>query len=619
MSKTRRAAAWSFAALAGFATLFGLQTQAQTTWSKTYGGPLQDRFYQILSLPDGGYVIPSSFMNASGNWDGRLVHIAPTGDVLFAGTIGGAGDDYLYRMTPAADGGYFIAGTTASFGAGGDDVWLIKLDQNGDLVWQKAYGQAGNEELEAVEAMSDGGAMLVADVTLPGHGYDAWIFRVDASGNMLWSKTLGGTGNDYPRALVPGPNGIVGMLGSTYSAGPLAKGWLVGFKPDGTIDAQNAFGPPGTELFGEAVTAASDGNYFILGEGYEPPGNAAQILILKMDTQGSILWQESIGGADNDEPYGAVADDAGGCYIVGRTASFSGGGNTTDGWAAHLNESGQVLWQNRYGEASYDAIEDAVPTPDGGLLMVGTKAYDGPGQGDGWLLKVKASDGSMDSSCSVTNPTSFAVTATAVAPAATNLPLAAYAAQTTVTAAVGAEVSMTPTVMCSAHLYCTVDGSVEAPATCGVGAPVAFRATPIAPDCSAPPTFAWTFGDGGTSDLPNPSHTYMATGTFPWSVVISTGGQSATKTGSMVVMNFPVVDLIKKTSPPFAITVTGRNFQSGIQVFISGTLWTAVTYKNPGKIKLGGSSLKLAVPKGVPATFRFVNPDGGEATQTWSW
>jgi hypothetical protein len=619
MSTTGRAAAWAFAALTGFASLSGLRAQAQTTWSKTYGGPLGDRFYRIVPLPDGSCVLSGSAVNASGDWDGRAVRVAPTGDVIGALTMGGPANDYLYRMVPSSDGGYFIAGTTASYGAGGDDVWVIKLDEHGDLIWQKAYGQAGNEGLEGLVATPDGGAVLAADVTLAGHGYDAWVFRVDASGNLLWSKTIGGAGNDYPRALLAAPNGIFPLVGSTYSAGPDAKGWLVGFKSDGTIESQNAFGPPGTELFGEDLTASSDGNYFILGEGYDPPGNAAQVFVLKMDNQGTIFWQESIGGTNNDEPYRVVADDAGGCYIVGRTASFTGGGSTTDGWAAHLNASGQVLWQNRYGEANTDVFEDAVPMPDGGLLIAGTKAYEGPNQGDGWLLKVRASDGAMDSSCSFANPTSFAVTSTAATGTPTSMTAVPYAAQTTVTAAVAAEVSMIPTVMCSAHLYCTVDGSVEAPATCGVGAPVAFRATPIAPDCSDLPTFAWTFGDGGTSDLPNPSHTYMATGTFPWSVVISTGGQSATKTGAMVVMNFPVVDLIKKTSPPFAITVTGRNFQSGIQVFINGTLWNAVTYKNPGKIKLGGSSLKLAVPKGVPTNFRFVNPDGGEATQTWNW
>jgi PKD repeat protein len=619
MRTTRRAAAWCFAVLAGFAALTGLQTRAQTTWSKTYGGPLGDRFYRVVPLPDGSYVLSGSVMNASGDWDGRPVRVAPTGDVIGALTMGGPANDSLYRMVPSSDGAYFIAGTTASYGAGGDDVWVIKLDEHGDLIWQKAYGRAGNEELRALVATPDGGAVLAADVTLPGHGYDAWVFRMDASGNLLWSKTLGGTGNDFPRALLPAPDGIFAMVGSTYSAGPVATGWLVGFNSDGTIESQDAFGPPGTELFGEDLAASSDGNYFILGEGYDPPGNAAQAFVLKMDNQGTISWQESIGGTNNDKPYRVVADDAGGCYIVGRTGSFPGGGSTTDGWAAHLSASGQVLWQNRYGEADMDVFEEAVPMPDGGLLIAGTKAYEGLDQGDGWLLKVRASDGAMDSSCNFANSTSFAVTSTSAVPTALNMSPANYTAQTTVTTAVASEVSLTPTTLCSAHLYCTLDGSANAPSKASTGASTLFTATALAPDCPNLPTYAWSFGDGGTSTRQNPSHTYAAAGTFNWSVVMSTGGQSVTRTGSITVVNPPVVSSLKKVSPPFSIVVSGSNLQSGIKVYINGQLWSGVLYKGATKLKLTGSTLKTAVPKGVARTFRFVNPDGGSSVQTWHW
>jgi PKD repeat protein len=469
-------------------------------------------------------------------------------------------------------------------------------------------------------ATPDGGAALAADVTLPGQGYDAWVFRVDASGNVLWSKTLGGTGNDYPRALTIGADGIVAMVGSTGSAGPLQRGWLAGFKSDGTLgDSPEAFGPPGTELYGEDVVPSSDGNYFIIGEGYDPPGNAAQVFVLKLEGQGSSLWQESIGGTNNDEPYRVVADDAGGCFIVGRTASFTGGGSTTDGWAAHLNASGQVLWQNRYGEANTDVFEDAVPMPDGGLLVAGTKAYEGPNQGDGWLLKVRASDGAMDSSCNFANPTSFAVTATAATGTPTSMTAVPYAAQTTVTSAVASEVNLTPTVMCSAHLYCTLDGSANAPSKVSAGASTLFTATALAPDCPNLPTYTWSFGDGGTSTRQSPSHTYAAAGTFNWSVVMSTGGQSVTRTGSITVVNPPVVNSIRKVSPPFSIVISGSNLQNGIKVYLNGQLWSGVLYKSATKLKLTGSDLKTAVPKGTATSFRFVNPDGGQAVQTWSW
>ena len=82
----------------------------------------------------------------------------------------------------------------------------------------------------------------------------------------------------------------------------------------------------------------------------------------------------------------------------------------------------------------------------------------------------------------------------------------------------------------------------------------------------------------------------------------------------------PVIGSLRKVAPPFKIVVAGSNLQSGIKVYIDGTLWASVVWKNPGKVQLtGGSALKLAVPRGTTKTFRFVNPDGGEAVTTWGW
>jgi hypothetical protein len=82
----------------------------------------------------------------------------------------------------------------------------------------------------------------------------------------------------------------------------------------------------------------------------------------------------------------------------------------------------------------------------------------------------------------------------------------------------------------------------------------------------------------------------------------------------------PVISLMKKASPPFKIVVTGSNLQDGVRLFINGVEWTNIQWKSTTKVKiLGGASLKTVVPKGVATTFRFLNPDGGETTVSWSW
>jgi PKD repeat protein len=152
---------------------------------------------------------------------------------------------------------------------------------------------------------------------------------------------------------------------------------------------------------------------------------------------------------------------------------------------------------------------------------------------------------------------------------------------------------------------------------------VTFSAAGTPTNCTGTVAYDWSFGDDSAhASGTNPSHTYTDAGTYTWTVTASLGAAAATKSGTIVVSNAPppVISLIKKTAPPFTIVVTGSNLQNGIDVFINGSAWSNVLWKNIGKVKInGGASLKAAVPKGVTTTFRFVNPDGGEATQTFSW
>jgi len=142
-----------------------------------------------------------------------------------------------------------------------------------------------------------------------------------------------------------------------------------------------------------------------------------------------------------------------------------------------------------------------------------------------------------------------------------------------------------------------------------------------------PYTYAWTFGDG-TSDSSekDPPHTYTQVGAYS-AVLTVTDAASGTAQGAPVGItvtqpssNPPVITLIKKVAPPFTLVITGSNLQSGIRVFINEAEWTTVAWKNSGKIKLGGGkALKAVVPKGTSTQFRFLNPDGGSATQSFSW
>lgn len=596
-------------------------TRAESTWSRVYGGPSMDRFFRIMPTDDGNFLIPGSFVNGAGDWDGRVVKVSPTGEVVDAWAIGGKGHDFIYRATPSADGGYLLGGVTASSGAGGYDVWLMKLDAHGDLVWQKAYGRTGDEHLDAITETPDGGVVVAADLYGYYSGADAWVFKVDVSGDVVWSRLFRGWYDDEPKTLCAGPGGFVWMLGSTGSIIPGGPSWLVEFYPNGSVQSQFVFDGSDTRFSCEHMARDGDGNFLILGQSHDAQGKPTQVVVLKMDVLGAVLWQESIGDIGSSiEGCRVLPDALGGFFVVGGTASLPGSDGSMDGWAARFGSGGQVLWQNRYGESHSDLYVDALQAPGVGLLLVGTEAYDGPGQGDGWLLKAGYFDGAMEGGCTFVTPTSFQVTELSAFPSHAPPGFEPYAVQTTDTTAEAGRESLTAMLVCSSPPVCTIDGTATALSRTGVGYPTPFQATPVALDCLGPPAYTWSFGDGGASTEQNPAHAYASVGTFDWSVSMSAGEHSVTKTGSITVVNPPVVSSLRKVSPPFSIVVSGRNFRRGTQVFVDGTPWLALTHESRSEIKLeGGVALKAVVPKGVAHTFRFVNPDGGQAVQTWSW
>jgi hypothetical protein len=182
----------------------------------------------------------------------------------------------------------------------------------------------------------------------------------------------------------------------------------------------------------------------------------------------------------------------------------------------------------------------------------------------------------------------------------------------------GCTVHTQTSMQCTA--VCTFTCSATAPGIGYAGQAVTFSASATTSFCTGSPAYLWSFGDGTTSTSRSPSHTYAAGGVKNWSLTVTVDGKTCSQNGSISVVTPPTITLIKKVTPPFTIVATGSNFDSTIKVYIDGSQWTNVLWKNAGKVKInGGTSLKAAVPRGTTHTFRLVNPDGGEASMTWGW
>lgn len=190
-------------------------------WSKTYGGAEVDEAHAVCAAPGGGYIIVGdTWSYGAGSADIYMLKIDENGSLAWQKTFGGAADERGNAVAPTRDGGYIIAGRTFSFGAGLLDMYLIKTDGGGNLVWQKTLGGTSSDEACAVAQTADGGYVVAGFTDSYGAGnFDACLVKTDASGNMKWQKTYGGDQDDGANCLTIGPDGGFILAGWTSSFG----------------------------------------------------------------------------------------------------------------------------------------------------------------------------------------------------------------------------------------------------------------------------------------------------------------------------------------------------------------------------------------------------------------
>ena len=189
-------------------------------WSQTYGEAGHDEARVLVATSDGGYAMtgPTNSYGA-GSWDFWLVKTDMNGNMMWSQTYGGAKRDNSYAMIQTSDGGYAIAGSTKSFGAGGSDFWLVKTDAYGNMLLNRTYDRNLPERAESLIETSDGGYAL-AGVTYSSSAWeDFWLVKTDQYGNMEWNQTYGGEYSDWAYSLIETSDGGYALCGYTRSFG----------------------------------------------------------------------------------------------------------------------------------------------------------------------------------------------------------------------------------------------------------------------------------------------------------------------------------------------------------------------------------------------------------------
>ncbi len=309
-------------------------------WTRIYGGIDADKCKSVQQCSDGGYIIAGETNSfGAGNYDVYLIKIDANGDTLWTRTFGGTGIDRAESVKEATDGGYIITGSTSSFGAGGKDVYLIKTDANGETLWTKTFGAIDDEEGHSVQLTTDGGYIIAGFTESFGAGgRDVYLIKTDANGDTLWTSTHGGTNDDR----------------------------------------------------GYSVQQCNDGSFVIAGDTKSFGAGNSDFYLVKTDANGETLWSRDYGGSAIDIGFSLQQTTDEGYIIAGSTQSFNVG--YFDIYLVRTDATGDTLWTRTYGSYNYEHGRSVQLTTDGNYVVAGWTWTYGPGISAFWLLKI-AGDG----------------------------------------------------------------------------------------------------------------------------------------------------------------------------------------------------------------------------------
>jgi hypothetical protein len=367
-----------------------IKTLGQTQWEKTYGGASNDRGDGVQQTSDDGYIVVGSTRSqGAGKEDVYLLRTDSYGNIQWEKTYGGKDSDHGNSIQQTSDGGYIVVGSTWSQGAGQEDVYLLKTDLYGNILWEKTYGGAYNDIGNAVQQTSDGGYIVVGYTNSQGAGWDdVYLIKTNSHGNTEWEKTYGGKDSDHGNSVQQTNEGgyiVFGFKESRHVAGGgKTNMYLIKTDSYGNTTWEKTYGGSSYAL-GYAIQQTSDGGYIVVGDAESQGTGGYDVYLIKTDSHGNTKWEKTYGGSRGEAGKGVQQTSDGGYIVVGVTTSQGAGQG--DVYLLKTDLYGNILWEKTYGGA-YDDIGNAVQqTSDGGYIVVGSTISYGAGGEDLYLVK----------------------------------------------------------------------------------------------------------------------------------------------------------------------------------------------------------------------------------------
>ncbi|GAB3202368.1 hypothetical protein ABID22_002661 [Pontibacter aydingkolensis] len=401
-----------------------LNADGTKAWDRTYGGDKDDHLSSVISTPDGGFLLGgSSYSGSSGEKseearglrDYWIVKLYADGTKAWDKTYGGSGDDFSPVLTVSQDGNYLIAGNSNSSSDGDKtetnkgsyDYWIIKVDTNGNKIWDKTYGGNGYDYYPTL-AISPDGAILLGGFTDSGiggdktdalkGGEDYWVLKLSPDGTKMWDKSYGGPNQDWLKSIVVTADGgyLLGGWSSSASMGDNSGSgygysdyWIVKITADGTKVWDKTYGGTGSDML-KSMIATAEGGYLLGGESdSEASGNKVDGVksgwdywVVKINDNGTKIWDKSLGGSAYDSFRTLTLAIDNGYLLAGSSSAGSGSGagsnksevskGATDYWVVKLDVDGKKEWDRTFGGRDGEDLQAVIKTKDGGYLLGGS-------------------------------------------------------------------------------------------------------------------------------------------------------------------------------------------------------------------------------------------------------
>jgi len=369
--------------------------RSQTSFHKTFGGNNDDLGNAVQQTSDKGYIIAGETRSyGAGSRDVYLIKLDSSGNTVFSKTFGGNSEDYAMTIDQTSDGGYIMGAHTASFGQGGHDHYLIRTNNVGDTLWTKLYGGTSPDGIYSLHQISGGGYIIGGHTSSYGAGgHDFYLIKTNAVGNTLWTKTYGGTGADNFRSVVSLKrtlNPFFVLVGETTSFGKGGTDILIISVDGNTGDTtwSKTYGGTAND-YAYGVYETSGPGLVLVGHTNSFGAGGMDIYVIKTDLLGNIQWSKTYGGVGDEFGYSIQQTLDKGYIIVGSTNSFGAG--SMDVYLIKTDSAGGVEWTKTYGGAMNESGYSVQQTTDGGYIITGNTSSFGAGLKDVYVIKTDAS------------------------------------------------------------------------------------------------------------------------------------------------------------------------------------------------------------------------------------